>query len=441
MAGMNKTDSCGRKLLGGFAKKAAFMPRSGKGEEAALAPLQAHHPSSSVRPSSRILRKDAPPPNAPGSSSNAGAAGVLFSPPAAGPLNPQGSTSSQRGRRDPEHSGGRSSSRQRQQTNSYVAGSGAGGGERTGSKRPFPAVDDPGADGTANDAAGDEDGSGAMDVVVQHPQPRGHPPKTPAGVYKSWDPVKGAWRDPFTSEVVLPQNIDTLIARVRNKGKCLTADETRTAILVCLRLWKGCEHNRNYTWCDISPHPLPAAITMTATLIERARDLVNQVIHHYLVEGDIIFWDREASGVGGLRNTNLQFLEVKRTNCLKLMAKGNGTPFSVDTFIEEQILEHGHVYVHQVCAHVLEQFEVLIPRRTMDRYLKTVLGYEMTPADKSHMPSLVNGFARLLRYLQYILSDILCELLEDLFDYIRIRTDESFQHVHNRWKRTLAKYG
>ena len=280
-----------------------------------------------------------------------------------------------------------------------------------------------------------------MDVVVQHPQPRGHPPKTPAGVYKSWDPVKGAWRDPFTSEVVLPQNIDTLIARVRNKGKCLTADETRTAILVCLRLWKGCEHNRNYTWCDISPHPLPAAITMTATLIERARDLVNQVIHHYLVEGDIIFWDREASGVGGLRNTNLQFLEVKRTNCLKLMAKGNGTPFSVDTFIEEQIIEHGHVYVHQVCAHVLEQFEVLIPRRTMDRYLKTVLGYEMTPADKSHMPSLVNGFARLLRYLQYILSDILCELLEDLFDYIRIRTDESFQHVHNRWKRTLAKYG
>jgi hypothetical protein len=94
----HSVNSCGRKVLSGFCKKSSFAMRRCKGKEAALALPQAHQTSDRMRRVEGGTRQHAPPPNEPRSSSNAGAAGVFFSPFAAGPLT-LASTSSQQQRR------------------------------------------------------------------------------------------------------------------------------------------------------------------------------------------------------------------------------------------------------------------------------------------------------------------------------------------------------
>ena len=133
-------NSCGRKLQGGFA---SFMPRYGKGEDFAREWLQEHQPSDKVLCGDVSTRYDAP-------ISNAGVAGASFSPSAAGSLTQFSTASSHLRRRDPPQIGGRSSIGQKQQTDDYGAGLGAGKGALKGSKRPFAGVDDHDEDGTAN---------------------------------------------------------------------------------------------------------------------------------------------------------------------------------------------------------------------------------------------------------------------------------------------------
>lgn len=119
------------------------MPRYGKGEDFAREWLQEHQPSDKVLCGDVSTRYDAP-------ISNAGVAGASFSPSAAGSLTQFSTASSHLRRRDPPQIGGRSSIGQKQQTDDYGAGLGAGKGALKGSKRPFAGVDDHDEDGTAN---------------------------------------------------------------------------------------------------------------------------------------------------------------------------------------------------------------------------------------------------------------------------------------------------
>ena len=120
------------------------MPRYGKGEDFAREWLQEHQPSDKVLCGDVSTRYDAP-------ISNAGVAGAFFSPSAAGSLTQFSTASSHLRRRDPPQMGWRSSTRQKQQTDDYVAALGAGKGALKGSKRPFAGVDDHDEDGTANE--------------------------------------------------------------------------------------------------------------------------------------------------------------------------------------------------------------------------------------------------------------------------------------------------